>query len=239
MAPRCRTAAYWPETGPSAGLHPTEQHFSKDGGADAGAPVAADVSAREEEIMEAERGKEKVVNGIDMKQLFSTIDGIKDQPEIAQFRFRATNQWVGGTHCRATVKDFYGALKEDDSRQAAVFDLDEPQVLLGHSEGTNPVEYLLVALSGCLTTSLVAHASAKGIHVNGVYSRYEGDIDLRGFLGLSETVPVGYQEIRVTFKIDADVTDEEKEEMIRMAQKHSPVFNTITRSAPVTVRLDR
>ena len=188
--------------------------------------------------MEAERGKEQFVNGIDIKQLYSTLDLIKDQPEVALFRFRATNQWVGGTHCRATVKDFYGALKEDDSREAAVFDMDEPPVLLGHSEGTNPVEYLLVALSGCLTTSLVAHASAKGIHINGVESRYEGDIDLRGFLGLSETVPVGYEEIRVFFKIDADVSDEEKEEMVRMAQKYSPVFNTITRSAPVSVHLE-
>ncbi|MGD8960772.1 MAG: OsmC family protein, partial [Desulfobacteraceae bacterium] len=93
--------------------------------------------------------------------------------------------------------------------------------------------------SGCLTTSLVAHASAKGIEIRAVESRYEGDIDLRGFLGLSENVPVGYQEIRVYFKIDADVTPEEKKEMVQMAKKYSPVFNTITKSAPVSVHLDQ
>lgn len=188
--------------------------------------------------MEA-HAREKTINGVNTEQLFDTIDQIKENPEIAKFKFRAANKWVNGTHCRATVKDFYGALKEDSSREPRVFDMDEPPVLLGNNEGTNPVEYLLVALSGCLTTSLVAHASAKGIKIHKVESRYEGDIDLRGFLGLSEEVPVGYQEIRVYFKIDADVSEEEKAEMVKAAQKYSPVFNTITKSAPVSVHLDR
>ena len=98
---------------------------------------------------------------------------------------------------------------------------------------------LLVALSGCLTTSLVAHAAAKGIEVNKVESRYEGDLDLQGFLGLSEEVPVAYQNIRVYFKIEADLSEAEKEELIKMAQKYSPVFNTITKSAPVSVQLEK
>jgi uncharacterized OsmC-like protein len=169
----------------------------------------------------------------------SLIHSDKENPDIAKFKFRATNKWISGTHCRGTIKDFYGALKEDNSRPAVDYDMDEPPVLMGNNEGRNPVEYLLVALSGCLTTSLVAHASAKGIKINGVESRYEGDIDLRGFLGLSEDVPVGYKEIRVYFKIEADVSDEQKEELVRMAQKYLPVFNTITKAAPVSVRLDK
>lgn len=189
--------------------------------------------------METTQEKEKTVNGVPVDQLFSTIDLIKEKPEIAQFKFRATNQWINGTHNRATVKDFYGALKEDDSREPMVFHEDEPPVLLGANQGANPVEYLLVALSGCLTTSLIAHASAKGIQISGVKSRYEGDIDLRGFLGISEEVPVGYQDIRVYFAIDADVSEEQKEELVQMAQKYSPVFNTISKSAPVSVHLDR
>lgn len=189
--------------------------------------------------MEEEKEKQRIVNGINTEELFKTIDLIKEKPEIAKFKFRATNKWIGGTHCRGTIKEFYGALKEDDSRPAVDYDMDEPPVLLGNNEGRNPVEYLLVSLSGCLTTSLVAHASAKGIQIRAVESRYEGDIDLRGFLGLSENVPVGYQEIRVYFKIDADVTPEEKKEMVQMAKKYSPVFNTITKSAPVSVHLDQ
>jgi uncharacterized OsmC-like protein len=181
---------------------------------------------------------QKMANGVNVDQLFSTIDLIKQNPEVAKFKFRATNKWINGTHCQATVKDFYGALKEDTSREPVVFHMDEPPVLLGNNHGTNPVEYLLVALSGCITTSIVAHSSAKGIKIRSIESRYEGDIDLRGFLGLSEEVPVGYQKIRVFFKIDADVSNQEKEEMLRMGQKYSPVFNTITKSAPVSVRLE-
>lgn len=140
--------------------------------------------------------EQEIVNGINVKQLFKTIEAIKQQPDISKFKFRATNKWIKGTHCQATIKDFYGALKEDDTRPPINYDMDEPPVLLGNNDGRNPVEYLLVALSGCLTTSLIAHSSAKGIEIKGVQSRYEGDIDLRGFLGLSEDVPVGYQEIR-------------------------------------------
>lgn len=183
--------------------------------------------------------KEKTVNGINVDQLFKTIDKIKENPDIARFRFRATNEWLNGTHCRGTIRGFYGALQEDDTRPPVHFDMDEPPVLLGNNEGRNPVEYLLVALSGCLTTAMVAHSSARGIAIRAIRSRYEGDLDIRGFLGLSDEVPVGYQEIRVYFTIDADVSEEEKEEMIRMARKYSPVYNTITRSAPVSVHLDR
>ena len=182
---------------------------------------------------------EKIVNGVNVDQLFDAIELFKQKPDLAKFKFRATNKWLDGTHCRATVKDFYGPGQEDTSREARSFDLDEPTVLLGKAEGTNPVEYLLVALSGCLTTALVAHASAKEIAVKGVESRFEGDIDLRGFLGISEEIPVGYQEIRVFFKIEADITDDQKELLVKMAQKYSPVFNTITKSAPVTVHLEK
>jgi uncharacterized OsmC-like protein len=183
--------------------------------------------------------QEKIINGVNVDQLFSTIELIKKNPKVAQFKFRATNKWIDGTHNRATVKDFYGALKEDNSRDPLVFEIDEPPVLCGKNLGANPVEYLLVALSGCLTTSLVAHAAARGIVIKGVESRYEGDLDLRGFLGISEEVPVGYQSIRLYFKIDADVSEAQKEELIRMAQKYSPVFNSIAKPVAVSVELDR
>uniref|UniRef100_A0A7C3Z239 OsmC family peroxiredoxin n=1 Tax=Desulfobacca acetoxidans TaxID=60893 RepID=A0A7C3Z239_9BACT len=181
----------------------------------------------------------RLVNGINVDQLFQTIELVKENPGLAAFKFRARNTWVAGTHNRATVKDFYGAFQEDDSREAMVFELDEPPVLCGDNLGANPVEYLLVALSGCLTTSLVAHAATKGISLKKVSSRYEGDLDLRGFLGLSEEVPVGYQTIRVYFSIDADIPEAQKQELVNMAQKYSPVYNTITRGTPVSVLLDK
>jgi uncharacterized OsmC-like protein len=183
--------------------------------------------------------KGKVVNGINVDQLFGTIDMVKKNPEIARFNFRATNQWIAGTHNKATVKDFYGALKEDSSREPMVFTIDEPPVICGTNLGANPVEYLLVALSGCLTTSMVAHAAARGIEIRKLESRYEGDLDVRGFLGLSDAVPVGYQKIGVYFKIDADISEDQKEELVAMARKYSPVFNSIAKPVPVSVQLDK
>lgn len=179
------------------------------------------------------------VNGVDVGKLMETIDQIKSQPDLASFRFRARNTWVGGTHNRATVTDFFGAGQEDESRDPLVFEIDEPPVLLGENRGANPVEYLLVGLSGCITTSMVAHAAARGIELKSVSSRFEGDIDLRGFLGISESVPVGYQEIRVFFTIEADISENQKEELIEMGKKYSPVYNTVTRGVPVKVQLEK
>ena len=170
----------------------------------------------------------RLVNGINADQLFETIDLVKFNPDLAFFKFRAQNTWINGTHNQATVKDFYGALQEDDSRELLVFDLDEPPVLCGENLGANPVEYLLVA-----------HAAARGITLEKVSSRYEGDLDLRGFLGLSEEVPVGYQTIRVYFTIEAEISETQKEELVKMAQKYSPVFNTITQATPVSVQLEK
>ncbi len=181
---------------------------------------------------------EKIINGVNVDNLFNTIEQIKEKPGIAKFKFCATNKWIDGTHNRATIKDFYGACEGDTSRGPMVFELDEPPVLLGKNLGTNPVEYLLIALSGCLTTSLIAHASAKEIEIKGVESRYEGDLDLRGFLGLSEDVKVGYENIRVYFKIDADISDEQKGELVQLAKKYSPVYNSIANPVLVSVELD-
>ena len=181
----------------------------------------------------------RTVNGINVDQLFGAIDVVKKNPEIARFNFRATNQWLAGTHNQATVREFFGALKEDSSRESMVFEIDEPPVLSGMNLGAYPVEYLLVALSGCLTSSMVAHAAAMGINIRKVESRYEGDLDVRGLLGLSDAVPVGYQKIGVYFKIDADISEDQKEELVAVAQKYSPVFNSIAKSVPVSVQLDK
>jgi uncharacterized OsmC-like protein len=86
---------------------------------------------------------------------------------------------------------------------------------------------------------MFGHAAAKGIEIRGVETRLEGDIDLRGFLGISPDVPVGYKSIRVYFKIDADISDEQKEELVRIAEKYSPVFNTVSNATPVSGHLEK
>ena len=133
---------------------------------------------------------ETLRNGVDTERLFATLDVIGTQPEIAAFQFRATNRWIAGAHNRSTIKDFQGAGGEDTSRvEAFVLDAGEPAVLLGTDTGPNPAEHLLHALAACLTTSLVYVAAARGVKLSEVSSTLEGDIDLRGALGMAPDVP--------------------------------------------------
>ncbi len=187
----------------------------------------------------AEKSTGHMVNGVAVDRLFDTIDAIKETPAIAKFKFRARNKWINGGHSHTTITDFYGAQKDHPHKKPFELDADEPPLLLGGDKGPNPVEYALTALAGCLTATMVYHAAAKGIGIRGVQSRLEGDLNLRGFLGLSDDVKVGYENIRVYFKIDADVPEEQKEELIQMAQKYSPVFNTISNPTSVSVQLDK
>ncbi len=191
------------------------------------------------ESQTAEKISVKMTNGVDVGKLFETIEAIKGAPDIAKFKFRARNKWIHGGHNHTTIKDFYGAGEEHAHEKPFELEVDEPPLLLSGDAGANPVEYVLTGLAGCLTTSLVYHAAARGIEIKGVESRLEGDLDLRGFLGLSKDVPVGYQTIRVYFKIDADISEAQKEELIQMAQKYSPVFNTVFNATPVKVQLDK
>ncbi len=180
----------------------------------------------------------KIINGVNVDQLFGTIDTIKGKPEIARFQFRATNKWVNGGHNTTRVKDFYGAGQEDASRtKPFVMEADEPAVLLGEDNGANPVEYVLAGLAGCMTTSMVYHAAARGIKIESIESSFEGDLDLQGFLGLSDKVRNGYENIRVTFKIKADAPEETLQELIEIAQQRSPVFDIVTNPVPVKVEL--
>ena len=162
----------------------------------------------------------------------ATIRAISEDPEIARFRFRARNRWVTGGENRSTIKDFYGAKAEDSSRtEAWEFTNGEPPVLLGHNEGANPVEFLLHALAGCVTTTFVLHAMARGIKVNALSTELEGDIDLHGLLGMNDAVNPGYEEIRIRMQVDADCSDAALADLMAYAQAHSPVCNTICRQA--------
>ncbi|MFN7116000.1 MAG: OsmC family protein [Saprospiraceae bacterium] len=188
--------------------------------------------------MEATIKKTRTVNGVDINRLHGTIQAVQANPALADFYFRAENQWIDCGHNRSTIQNFYGAGQEDTSRkQAFVMDNDEPDVLLGADNGANPVEYVLHALAGCLTTTLVYHAAARGIKVESVSSTYEGYLDLRGFLGIDPDVPRGYQHIKVTFDIKGDLTQAQKQELIELGQQFSPVYGTVTNPVKVEVSL--
>ena len=176
------------------------------------------------------------MNGLDTVAMTATVGAIQNDPALARFQFRATNRWIDGGENRSRIKEFYGAGQEDQSRAAAwEYTNGEPPVLLGANEGANPVEYLLHALAGCVTTTTVLHATARGITIRRLRTELEGDIDLQGFLALDHSVPPGYEAIRIRMDIEADCSDEELEDLLSFAREHSPVCNTICRPVPVTV----
>jgi uncharacterized OsmC-like protein len=182
----------------------------------------------------------QLVNGVPVDQLVDTIREIRKQPEIAKFTFRTRNRWQDGGHNRAETAPYDGACQTFERQIEHVTDLDEPPVLLSGDKGANPVEALLAALSGCLTTSLVYHAAAMGIEVEEVSSTYEGDLDLHGFLGLDAGVRNGYEAIRVSFEVNAPgATEEQLDELVRVTRERSPVFDVVSNGTQVEVTRSR
>jgi uncharacterized OsmC-like protein len=178
-----------------------------------------------------------MINGVNVDQLMETIDAIRHNGDISKFEFRSHNQWLGGGHNRTRVDEFTGACETQRRSHPFIIDKDEPPVLLGSDQAANPVEYVLAALAGCLTTSLVYHAAARGIELESVESSYEGDLDLKGFLGLSDEVRNGYEQVRVSFRIKGDASPEQLEELVQLAQQRSPVFDIVSNPVAVQVSL--
>lgn len=174
------------------------------------------------------------VNGVHLETLQGTVSAIARDPELGQCKFRARNTWLGGTRNCTRITGFYGARQEIAHKQTFELHADEPPILAGSDDGANPVEHLLNALAACVTTSMVAHAAVRGIHIESLESELEGDIDLRGFLGLDAEVPKGFTDIRLRFRVQADVDDLEQ---LKQLAEYSPVFNTLTQGANVAIEV--
>lgn len=179
---------------------------------------------------------EMIRNGVNTGQMFGTLDAIKADPTLATFQFRARNRWIDGAHNRSTIRDFYAARQEDTSR-AEEFTLDagEPAILLGADTGPNPAEYLLHALAACLTTSIVYVAAARGVRLTEVESTLEGDMDVQGALGLSDDYRNGFEQIRVSFRVNGDAPSEKLREVVARAAQRSAVFDMVTNGVPVAL----
>jgi uncharacterized OsmC-like protein len=177
----------------------------------------------------------KFINGVNLDTLMETVNTIQADPEMGACHFRATNKWVDGTHNQSKVTGFYGAKQEIAHKQTFYFVADEPAILAGNDVGANPVEHLLHALASCLTTSMVAHAAVRGIHIEEVESELEGDLDLNGFLGLNSETPKGFTRIQVNFRVKASPQDLET---LKSLALFSPVHNTLVNGVPVNVKVD-
>jgi uncharacterized OsmC-like protein len=183
-----------------------------------------------------ERPARQPRNGVDVPTLFATLDAVKGAPEIAQFRFRAINTWVSGTHSRSTIQGFYGAGQEDTSRpEPFSYDADHPAVLVGTNQGPTPVEFLLHAIAACLTSGLANIAAARGVTLHKVSSTVEGDIDLLGILGLSAEVRNGYRQIRVHLDVEGDASPEELDALVERSRLRSAVYDVLTNGTDVSI----
>ena len=180
----------------------------------------------------------KIQNGINVDQLVGTVEAIKGTPELAKFKFRSTARWDGGAREKTSIKSFYGAGQEDVSRKETfILEGDEPAVLLGTNTAPNAVEAVLHALSSCMTVSFIYPAAAQGVRVDALEYTMEGDVDLHGFLQLSDKVRPGLQNIRVKARVKANAPKEKIRELLEYAAKTSPVMDTIRNPVPVSVEL--
>lgn len=175
-------------------------------------------------------------NGVNVEQLVETVNAIKNNPDLAKFKFRATTKWVEGGHSRTSIKSFYGVGQEDTSRaDAFVVEGDEPPVLLGANKGPNAVESVLQALASCLAVGFSYNAAAMGIAIKSLEFDLEGNIDLHGFLGLSDEIRPGYDGINLTYRIDCDASPEKLDELWAHVQKTSPMLDILRNPVPVTI----
>jgi uncharacterized OsmC-like protein len=176
-----------------------------------------------------------VDNGVDVAFLQSARGILADQPEAGNFKWRVSNTWVNGTHSRSTVKDFFGLGAEQTHHTEFHFEGDHPELFSAEDQGATPVESLLASLASCLTAGVAAVAQNRDIQLRSVEATLEGDMDIRGILGVDPDVRNGFSQIRVTYKIDADAAPDEIKALVAQSQKRSAVYDVITNPTRVIV----
>jgi uncharacterized OsmC-like protein len=174
-------------------------------------------------------------NGVNVQALLDARAALAETPAAAQFTWRASSRWTSGVHSTITVDDFFGLGEEQSHRTEFEFDSDHPEIFAAEDNGITPIEYMLVGLAGCLSAGVAAIAQNRGIQLRSVESRVEGSHDLRGFLGVDSDVRNGFNDIKVTFTIDADASREEIEALVAQSQKRSAVFDALSNPTEVTV----
>jgi uncharacterized OsmC-like protein len=175
-----------------------------------------------------------VDNGVNVQALLEAREVLAGAPEAAQFTWRASSKWQNGVYSTTTIQKYFGLGKEQSHKTETVFDADHPEVFAAEDRGITPIEYILVALASCLTAGVAAVAQNRGIQLHSVEATVEGNHDVRGILGDTD-VRNGYNDINVTFNIDADASEEEIEALVAQSQKRSAVFDALTNPTEVTV----
>ena len=178
-----------------------------------------------------------VTNGVNVQALLDAREVLKGAPEAAQFTWRASASWQSGVHSQIKVESFFGLGEEQNHQAESVFEADHPAVFAATDNGITPIEYLLVGLASCLTAGVASVAENRGIQLRSVESKLEGAHDIRGILGADSDVRNGFNDIKVTFTIDADASKQEIEALVAQSQKRSAVFDALSNPTNITVEV--
>ena len=178
-----------------------------------------------------------VDNGVNVEALLGVREALADTPEIAQFQWRTEVSWVNGTHSRSSVDTFYGLGEQQQHKTTFTYDVDHPLAFASQDNGITPVEYVLVALGGCLTAGIASIAQQRKIQLRSVQATIEAEHDLHGILGADPQIRNGFSGVRVSYTIDADATAEQLEALVAQSQKRSAVYDILTNPTHVTVEL--
>ena len=178
-----------------------------------------------------------VDNGVNVEALLGAREVFADAPQAAQFQWRSTVSWVNGTHSRSDVQTFFGFGEEQTHSRTFAFDIDHPLQFAAQDNGITPVEYVLVALGGCLTAGIAAVALQRQIQLRSVQASVTAEMDLHGILGADPDIRNGFSGVRVDYRIDADATSEEIEALVAQSQKRSAVYDILTNPTAVTVNV--
>ena len=176
-------------------------------------------------------------NGVNVEALLDARNALTDAPEAADFTWRATNQWLRGTHSKTTIEQYSGLGTDHDHKSVFSYEADHPEVFASEDLGPTPVEFLLVGLTSCLTAGVAAVAQNRKIQLRSVEAKLEGAMDIQGILGIDSDVRNGYENIKVTFHIDADASKKEIEALVAQSQKRSAVYDLVTNPTNVTVHV--
>ncbi|HYM18464.1 MAG TPA: OsmC family protein [Micropepsaceae bacterium] len=180
----------------------------------------------------------KVNNGVNVEALLGARAALTDAPEGAKFKWKATCNWVNGTHSRSKIREFFGLGDTQKHRTEFSFEADHPDIFASEDNGITPVEYVLVGLASCLTAGIAAVAQNRGIQLRSVAATLEGSMDIQGILGIDSDVRNGFDDIKVKYKIDADATPEQIRALVAQSQKRSAVYDIITNPTNVSVEVN-
>lgn len=179
-----------------------------------------------------------VNNGVNVDALMGARTALEQAPEAAQFKWRASCEWVTGTHSRSAIGGFFGLGAEQSRDKLFTVDADHPQIFAAEDNAPTPVELVLSGLASCLTAGIAAVAQRRGIQLHSVTASLEADMDIQGILGIDDEVRNGFGSIRVHFDIRADASEDDIKSLVAQSQKRSAVFDIVTNPTSVFVSVN-